>query len=159
MNPLISIVFCLIASSEMPEGRHFIERRYVPFNIGLTYSEKIGVNAELNLYLPRTGEFSPYHFESVSGPFLCANLGWRASGLGVGLGTYMRPMGTVGANAAVKILYSYKNSKYLESGHLYFNAEAELILMVNDIELGYLRPINVENDERNFIYFGYGVKF
>ncbi len=159
MNLILFVLFCLTSSSEVPDESQFITRRFVPFNIGLTYSEKIGINAELNLYLPRTGVFSPYHFESVSGPFACVNIGWRASGLGLGLGTYMRPMGTVGANAAVKILYSHKSSRYLESGHLYFNAEAELILMVNDIELGYLRPINVENDERNFIYFGYGVKF
>ncbi|MBN1151301.1 hypothetical protein JXA84_08800 [candidate division WOR-3 bacterium] len=159
MNLILSVLFCLTALSEVPDESQFITRRFVPFNVGLTYSEKIGINAELNLYLPRTGTFSPYHFESISGPFFCANLGWRASGIGLGYGAFMRPMGTIGANAAMKIFYSYKNSRYLESGHLYFNAEAELILMVNDIELGYLKPINVEGDRRNFIYFGYGVKF
>jgi hypothetical protein len=133
--------------------------RFTPFNIGLTYNEKIGLNAEADLYLPRTIEYRIYEVKGLvmKGPFLCLNLGYRGSGAGLGYGVFIRNFGTVGVNGKVKALYTYQSNKYITEDEFYINPEVELILVVTNIEFGYLRQISGDN-ARNLFYWGMGIK-
>ncbi|MGC9366466.1 MAG: hypothetical protein ACP5FK_05425 [bacterium] len=133
--------------------------RFTPFNVGLTYNEKIGLNAEADIYLPRTIEYRIYEVSGLvmQGPFLCLNLGYRGSGVGLGYGAFVRGFGTIGANGKVKALYTYQSNKYINEDEFYINPELELILMITNVEVGYLRQVSGD-DSRDYFYWGMGIK-
>ncbi len=158
--PIIFFVLLFFIKSNLTAQETVDQFRYYPFNIGLTYSEKIGLNIEGDIYLPKIYTLEPFrgYYRVNDGPFLCLNFGWNTSGIGLGYGVFIRSMGTVGTNIKVKILYSYRESNYINSGYYYINPELEIILASNCFEFGYLRPVNNENDKRNLLYLGWGVK-
>lgn len=135
------------------------QKRFTPFNIGLTYNEKIGLNAEADLYLPRTIEYRIYELSGLvtKGPFLCLNLGYRGSGVGLGYGAFVRGFGTVGINGKVKAVYTYQSNQYITEDEFYINPEGELILMMTNVEFGYLRQVSGDN-ARDLFYWGLGIK-
>ncbi|MBN2364280.1 hypothetical protein JXL83_09125 [candidate division WOR-3 bacterium] len=149
-------------TSDLPaEEPEFVYKRVFPYNIALTYNEKIGINAEINLYIPRTVKLSwPYivNYSIMDGPFLSINAGYRAAGIGLGYGLFTRSLGTTGTNLAVKLLYSYGLSEHIVMHSYYLNTELESIVMFFCFEAGHLKRINSREETRNLFYFGCGIK-